>query len=174
MKTHSETVTQGQEAEELYRILSQDIHNLVHDSHRKYFFTAEKEVIGGSRIDFLNFISGSIYSNPGVLQARIRNITYFGKINNDDGKVTLYRKEDMFADYTNKTIGVSVPVLNKVSEFRAEFSKTGNDWLDTWDISRMKTIPNYIKITFTYEQSTNEVMPERTIVLETTPGILIQ
>jgi hypothetical protein len=38
----------------------------------------------------------------------------------------------------------------------------------------MKTIPNYIKITFTYEQSTNEVMPERTIVLETTPGILIQ
>ena len=125
-------------------------------------------------MDFLNFISGSIYSNPLILQSRIRNITYFGEILPDSGKIAIFRKEDMFADYTNKTIGIPVPVLEQVSEFRVEFSRNGDEWLDAWDLARMRGIPVYIRATIIYQETSEPLSPERKLVLETSPGINIQ
>ena len=165
---------QGQQAEELYEILSHDLQNIVYEKwNKKYFFLAKKNLIGGSKIDSLNFISGSIYTNPLVFQSRIYNVTYFGKINNDNGSLTLFRKEDMFADYKETSNGVPIPVLNKITKFLTEFSLNGEDWQDTWDPILNKNLPTHIRITIQYIQDEESGMNERKLILQTSPGIFM-
>jgi len=174
LNVQSNASVQGQQAEELYEILSHDIQNLVYEKwNNDYFFIAQKNVSGGSRIDRINFISGSLYSNPGILQSPFYNVTYFGKVNNDTGIMTLYRKEDMFVDYKETSLGVPIPVLDNISEFIAEFSLNGKDWQDSWDYSLNKSLPKFIKITIKYFQKEDTNKVERTIMLQTSPGIFM-
>lgn len=165
---------QGQQAEELYEIMSHDLQNIVDEKwNKKYFFKASKNITGGARVDSLNFISGSLYSNPLVLQSRIYNVTYFGKTGDENGALTLYRKEDMFVDYKETGHGVPIPVLKNVTKFMVEFSPNGKDWQDSWDWILNKNLPRFIRVTIQYIQNEETGKNERTIVIQTSPGIFM-
>ena len=171
LSTQSRASVQGNQAEQLYEILSHDIENMVYEKwNKKFFFKTQKNIVSSSRIDDLNFITGSLYSNPQVRQSSFYNVTYFGKPD-ENGKLTLYRKEDMFVDYKETSHGVSIPVLTNITEFRVEFSKDGKDWLDTWENLLTKTIPSFIRITIQYESDMNSSGQTRTMVLQISPGI---
>lgn len=174
LNSQSSASVQGQQAEELYVILSHDLQNIVYEKWNKsYFFKVKKNIEGGSRIDSLNFISSSIYSNPQMLQSRVYNVTYFGKINQDTGFLTLYRKEDMFVDYKETNHGVPVPVLEKITGFLTEFSLNGKDWQDSWDSVLNKNLPVHFRITIKYIQEFDTDTNERTLILQTSPGIFM-
>lgn len=163
-----------QQAEELYEILSHDLQNIVYEKWNKdYFFIAAKNITGGSRIDSLNFISGSLYSNPLNLQSRTYNVYYFGKVDDDTGVLTLFRKEDMFVDYHETTRGVALPVLYNIREFMIEFSQNGKDWVDSWDSILHRDVPLYFRITIRYLQKEEGGEKERTLMLQTSPGIFM-
>jgi len=163
-----------QQAEELYEILSHDLQNIVYEKWNKdYFFIAKKNITGGVRVDSLNFISGSLYSNPLNLQSRTYNVYYFGKVDDESGLLSLYRKEDMFVDYKEKTHGVAIVVLENIREFMAEFSTNGKDWQDNWDSLGSKNIPQHFRITIKYLQKDQGGERQQTLVLQTSPGIFM-
>lgn len=174
LKSQTQASFNGQKAEELYEILSHDLQNIVVEPwNRKYFFTAQKSILGGARMDFLNFISGSLYSNPLALQTQVYNVTYFAEADPQSGELTLYRSEDMFTDYKNTKGGIPVPVLENIREFRAEFSIDNKNWVDDWDYSLKQRIPIYIRITIRFISNKDSLNPEKTLVLQTSPGLIM-
>ena len=174
LNTQSHASLQGQQAEELYSILTHDLQNMVYEkANTQFFFKVEKQISGGARVDFLNFISGSLYANPLLYQPKVYNVTYYGDVDDETGKVNLYRKEDMMVDYKNTDRGVPIPVLKNIHEFRAEYSTNGDDWLDEWDFTIKKTIPKFIRITVKFYLNTESGETERSMVIQCTPGIFI-
>ncbi|MDH4200893.1 MAG: GspJ family type II secretion system protein [Spirochaetia bacterium] len=172
LNSQSSASIKGQQSEELYSILSHDLQNMVFENWNKnFFFAAKKNIIGGERFDILNFISGSAYSNPLVLQSRIYNVSYHGENDPETGSLALYRSEDMFVDYKNHDLGVPIPVLTRVKEFRVEFSLNGRDWEDEWDYSLKKRLPMFIKVTIQYFANDDSGEQSRVLELQTTPGI---
>lgn len=131
--------------------LRNDFANLLIEKwNLKYFFECRRQVTLGARIDFCNFPSGSLYTNPSTLQTGAHNVTWFGANNPQTGHNVLYRKEDIFTDYTDTQKGISVPVLNNINQFIVEFSTNGEDWTDGWSYQARKMLPRKIRVKFVW------------------------
>ncbi len=150
------------------QMITRDIENTVFEPwHDKNFFTASKEIVQANRADVLNFPSGTLYHNPSTLQARLYNVTYYGRTDEVSGDLRLYRREDAFIDYQETTGGIDVPILDHLLEFRCEFSDNGDDWEDGWQLSDKKKPPAYARITLKWEEEDNQ----REFIFQVSPGI---
>ena len=101
------------------------------------------------------------------MQARIYNVSYYGKSDEESGTITLVRTEDIFADLESTARGVEVPILENVTEFSTEYSLNAEDWRPDWDMILMKRPPPYIKVTLRWEENNNE----REFQFQVNPGV---
>lgn len=158
----------GNRAINAIKIITRDFQNLVYEPYNsRYFFIVKEQVTGEVKTVFLNFLSGSLYSNPSLMQSSVYNVTYFGQKDEEASRVDLYRSEDIFADFKNTTGGIKVPLLENIAEFTAEFSLNTDDWRKDWDMTLMKKPPRYIRITLKWYEEENL----RTFQSEISPGI---
>ncbi|MES0489926.1 MAG: type II secretion system protein GspJ [Leptospirales bacterium] len=162
----------GEDGAILLQTLSRDISSALYEkwNHNKFFFSVRKNILQGKRADSLNFTTGSFYYHISVQHARCYNVTYFGKPDPENDSVTLYRKEDVFADYENTTRGVSIPVLHNVEVFQIELSDDAKTWQEAWDNKRL---PRYVRITLIWIEGNKdaEFTKERKFVMQVSPGI---
>lgn len=165
--TQSASSIQSHQVIGAVRMLTKDIENTVFEAwHTNNFFSATKNIVAARRADILNFPSGSLYHNPSTQQARLFNVTYHAKVN-DDGVLNLYRREDAFISYKHTTGGIDVPIFDNLQEFRCEFSGNGEDWEDGWSITEKKKPPAFVRVTLKWEEDMNE----REFIFEVSPGI---
>jgi len=175
MQNQAQYSNDGEDGAVLLQAISRDISSAIYEkwNHKRFFFSVTKGIKHGKRVDSINFTTGSFYHHLSVKHARVYNVTYFGKADSDADSITLYRKEDVFADFENTTRGVSIPVLYNVQAFQIELSDDANTWQETWENKRL---PRYVRISLTWIEGDKdaEFTSERKFVMQVSPGIFFR
>ncbi len=173
IRTQSFASRRGNQALFAIQTFSRDLNNLHYeDWHTKSFFIGNtgKSLAGNdiSNTSTVNFATNNLYSNPSVLQGRVYSVTYFTEISERSGKLTLYRKEDIFVDYEKTDQGIAIPILEDILAFELEYSTNGDSWKNEWNSKLARKPPMYIKSTFRWIEND----AEREFIFTTSPPIL--
>ncbi|MDH5716566.1 MAG: prepilin-type N-terminal cleavage/methylation domain-containing protein [Spirochaetia bacterium] len=173
MSSQKIAADKSQNAINLMKMLSADLQNIVYEKWniKDSFFLGKKEIVGGTRVDFLNFPTGSLYSNPSTLQSNVFSVAYYGKIDDNTGILNLYRREDIFISKIEESAGVGVPIIQNVKAFEVQYSTNSKTFDDEWDSAlKSNTFPNIIKVRLVWEENDQE----REFTFESYPPILSQ
>ena len=153
----SQYAHQGNKILSAAKILSDDISNTYYEKKNPdSFFSGKKEIFLQGRVDKLNLAVISSYSNPSLLQGKVFAVTYFGKLDQDNDTLSLYRKEDNWLDYDNPEQGIPIPLIQDIKEFSLEYSLNRTSWQNTWDLKNSKKIPKYVRATFRWLEGNTE------------------
>ena len=127
-------------------MISNDLRNLYYEKWNKNsFFEGEKAFSTHVRIDTLNFVSSTLYSNASTMQNRVFSINYFGE-ENEDGHIYLFRQESAFLDYKEKNWGIPIPILKDVILFEVNYSSNGTQWEEEWNLESQRKLPGFVRI----------------------------
>jgi len=152
--------------------ISKDIQNALFEQwNPKTFFTLEKQLHSSQRADFLNFSTGTKHENYTGSSAQAYNVTYFAQTDEETDEVVLYRKEDIFTDFTNTQRGIAIPIVRKLVRFQVSVGPNEKSLRDEWTIAMNKTLPRYVKVELEWETENKEI---RKIEFQVSPGIFIQ
>ena len=165
----------SQKVSSTMKMVRKDLNNLVTDKWHlpkpnsidnvKNIFTSKQDPKFSRRGDAINFLSSKLYVNTMMLSSQVFNVTYFCKYNEQKDSFTIYRRENIFADYELPIGGVSVPVANNVHSFYFEFSNDGKTWeKQEWDYNVERRYPLYVAINIEFQIESGKIYKFREIV----------
>ncbi len=151
----NEAAITGNRAMLALKTISEDLNNLFIEGrwNPKQIFEIRKDTIGSKRVDFMNFASTKLFSNPQTMQSSVRMVTYYGEVDEESGRVNLMRREDIFLDKNNPTAGVAIPLFQGIEKLEVQFSRDGGSFNDEdWSYASKRTYPRYIQVTMGWKE----------------------
>lgn len=135
-------------------LLIQDFNSMVFESWNKQtLLLGQKENCSLGTCSRVQLSVGSLHGNANVFSTNVFRVTYF--IKEEDGKATLFRRQDNFFTPDNERQAPAIPMLKNITEFFIEYSPDGTSWQDEWDVagSTSPQAPQIFRINISYENS---------------------